>query len=151
MSGPALLDVNLLIALFDPDHVHHDVAHDWFADHGQAGWATCSITENGFLRVLSNPKYGASASRPADLMRNLRQFCGSRGHVFWANSISLRDERLFNLDFVAGSRQLTDVYLLGLAHKMKGRLATFDRTIPVKAVRGAEAGTLHLVSPAAVE
>jgi hypothetical protein len=148
VSGRALLDVNLLIALFDPDHVHHDLAHDWFVDHRDAGWATCPVTENGFLRVVTNPKYGVETLRPADLLARLRQFCDSGSHHFWTDAVSLRDERVFNLNFVAGPRQLTDVYLLGLAKKMRGRLATFDRTIPLKAVRGADAGTLHIIAPA---
>ena len=60
MSQVALLDVNLLVALFDPDHIHHDLAHDWFEDHHRSGWATCPVTENGFVRVLANPAYGAT-------------------------------------------------------------------------------------------
>jgi len=51
VPGVALLDVNVLVALFHPDHVHHDLAHDWFVGHRHAGWATCPVTENGFLRV----------------------------------------------------------------------------------------------------
>jgi predicted nucleic acid-binding protein len=52
----ALLDVNVLVAFFDPDHVHHDLAHDWFAGQRRSGWATCAITESGFVRVISNPR-----------------------------------------------------------------------------------------------
>ena len=55
VSRPALLDVNVLVALFDPDHVHHDLAHDWFADQRVRGWATSAVTENGLIRVLTNP------------------------------------------------------------------------------------------------
>ena len=54
MSRVALLDVNVLVALFNPVHVHQELAHDWFADHRASGWATCPLTENGFLRVLGN-------------------------------------------------------------------------------------------------
>lgn len=74
MSHPALLDVNLLVALFDPDHVHHEVAHDWFSDHRADGWATCPVTENGCIRVLGNPKYVATPLRAAELVDRLRQF-----------------------------------------------------------------------------
>ena len=55
MSLASLLDVNVLVALFDPDHVHHEAAHVWFAATRGAGWATCPLTENGVVRVLSNP------------------------------------------------------------------------------------------------
>lgn len=149
MSRPALLDVNLLVALFDPDHVHHELAHDWFADHQTGGWATCALTENGFIRVLANPSYGAVVSRPAELVQRLRLFCASEDHVFWSDSISLQDRTIFNPSFIRGHRQVSDVYLLGLAKKMGGRLATFDRTIPLSAVMGATRDTLAIISGAA--
>jgi hypothetical protein len=147
VSGTALLDVNVLVALFDADHVHHDLAHDWFADSGRAGWATCPLTEAGFVRVLSNPAYGGTLVRPADLVVRLRRFCGSGGHVFWPDAVSLLDTSLFELSRIAGHRQLTDIYLLGLAHKLGGRLATFDQGIPFAAVKGATAATLLVIAP----
>src|SRR5262245_52326892 len=128
MNRVALLDVNVLVALFDSEHVHHELAHDWFADHRANGWATCPVTENGFLRVLSNPAYGHDMLRPERLLRGLRTFHASGHHVFWPDSVSLTDERLFHLAQASGHRQLTDVYLLGLATRMKGCLATFDRS-----------------------
>lgn len=151
MSGVALLDVNLLVALFDPDHVHHELAHDWFADHQGGGWATCAVTENGFVRVLGNPSYGATVNRPADLVNRLRQFCQSRHHVFWADAVSLRDKKIFNPLLIRGHRQVSDVYLLGLAKKMGGCLATFDRSIPLGSVIGASRETLAIVSAASQE
>jgi predicted nucleic acid-binding protein len=48
----ALFDVNVLIALFDPAHVHHESAHAWWKANQSSGWATCPLTENGFVRVL---------------------------------------------------------------------------------------------------
>ncbi len=148
MSQVALLDVNLLVALFDPDHVHHELAHDWFADHRAAGWATCAITENGFVRVLSNPAYGAAVARARELVDRLRRFCASGRHEFWADAVSLRDEQLFNPVFLSGSRQVTDVYLLGLAKKKGGRLATLDRTIPLNAIVGATPELLQVIATA---
>ena len=144
--SPALLDVNVLVALFDPHHIHHDAAHDWFAEHRDAGWATCPLTEGGFVRVISNPAYGAAGERAASAVDRLRAFTASGGHQFWRDAISLCDD-LFDLSRAAGSRQLTDIYLLGLAVNRKGRLATFDRTIPLGAVRGATAETLVVISP----
>lgn len=148
MSRPALLDVNLLVALFDPDHIHHELAHDWFADHRRDGWATCPITENGFVRVLSNSTYGAALQRPSGLLDRLRRFCAGEHHRFWPASVSLRDDKLFTAALVRGHRQVTDVYLLGLAVRMKGRLATFDATIPRNAVVGATADHVHVISAA---
>ncbi len=148
MSGVALLDVNVLVALFDPDHVHHELAHDWFADHRQHGWATCPITENGLVRVLSNPAYAGSALRPAAVTGALAQFRSSGDHTFWPATLSLTDDSVFDLSVASGHGQLTDVYLLGLAGTMSGCLATFDRTIPIKAVIGATAAQLQIIGPA---
>lgn len=147
MTRPALLDVNVLVALFDPDHVHHEIAHDWFADARGRGWATCPMTENGFVRVLSNPAYGSPVGRPEDLVARLRTFCGTPGHQFWPETLSLRDEGVFDAARLGGHRYLTDIYLLALAKKHRGRLATFDRSIPHRAVRGSAADLLEVIAP----
>jgi uncharacterized protein len=148
MSRVALLDVNVLVALFDPDHVHHDLAHDWFADQREKGWATCPVTENGVIRVLSNIAYGLQDHRPADLLLMLSRFRSSGHHAFWPDAVSLGDERLFARAILVAHRQVTDVYLLGLAAAMKGCLATFDRQIPLKAVVGATPDLLQVIGPA---
>jgi hypothetical protein len=147
VSGVALLDVSLLVALFDSDHVHHEAAHDWFADHDTYGWATCALTQNGFVRILANPRYPATVMyRPAELLRHLHQFCASKHHVFWAESVSLTDTTIFNAALIRGHRQVSDVYLLGLAKKMRGCLATFDTGIPLSAVVGATRDTIAVIS-----
>jgi uncharacterized protein len=148
VSRVALLDVNVLVALFDPDHVHHEAAHAWFADEGRENWATCPLTEAGCIRVLSSTGYAGTVTRAADLAERLRRFCGSGGHVFWPDDVSLLDGSLFDLSRIAGHRPVTDVYLLGLAHRRRGRLVTFDRTIPLRAVRSATAAALEVVAPA---
>ena len=145
--GAVLLDVNVLVSLFDADHIHHDIAHDWFADHRLRGWATCPITENGLIRVLANPQYGSPVVGAPAIIERLRTFCASGHHEFWADEVSLADAALFNPAFVRGHRQLTDVYLLGLAAKKGGRLATFDRSIPLAAVRSAGPGTIEIIGP----
>lgn len=142
-----LLDVNLLVALFDPDHVHHDLAHDWFEDNRARGWATCPLTENGFVRVVSHPKYPGGAERAEVLVDGLRRFCASAHHQFWPDAVSLTDRSVFLAGFVTSHRQLTDLYLLGLARKMSGRLATFDRSIPWKAIVGGSADLLEVIAP----
>jgi len=141
----ALLDVNVLVALFDPDHVHHEAAHRWFGGNRQDGWATCPITENGLVRILSNPAYNASPETRGAVVRRLGEFCASGGHLFWPDEISLLDPRLFRWSAPVAHQMLTDIYLLGLARSKTGRLATFDRGIPAAAVVGAERGTLELI------
>ena len=146
-SRVSLLDVNVLVALFFPDHVHHDLAHDWFAEHRAQGWATCPLTENGLIRVACQQPSDDTLVRPADVIRNLDRFRRDKHHRPWADAVSLTDATLFAPQFISGPRQVTDVYLLGLAKKLGGRLATFDRTIPVKAVRGATAESLAVIEP----
>ena len=145
MDRRALLDVNVLVALFDPDHVHHDLAHDWFADHRHRGMATCPLTANDFVRVLPSPGYGAAVHRVPELVARFQAFCAAADE-FWPDAVSLRDVSLFDPAAVWGHQQLTDVYLLGLAKTMGGCLVTFDRTIPTRAVIGVHARTLAVVS-----
>ena len=145
MTATALLDVNVLVALFDPAHVHHEPAHAWFASERQHGWASCCITENALIRILSHPRYGPIPMRSSEVGRRLAEFEGSGGHVPWPADASLTDTALFRLDRVAGPKQLTDVYLLGLVVARQGRLVTFDRSIPIGAVVGATPE--HLVVP----
>ena len=148
MTGPALLDVNVLIALFNEHHVHHEPAHDWFADHHRHRWATCPLTENAFLRILSDPSQRASSIPVTTLADHLDRFCRDESHEFWPDAVSIRDQKLFNVPIVRGHRQLTDVYLLGLAVKRGGRLVTFDHSIPLGAVNGATDASLEVIAPA---
>ncbi len=139
----ALLDVNVLVALFDPVHAHHEAAHEWFGQNRKRGWATCPLTENGTVRVLSNPAYPGRRTTVRDAIRRLDDFLESGDHTFWPDSVSLCDENLIRPDHLLGHRQLTDVYLLALAVTNGGWLVTFDRNFPLAAVEGAEAD--HLV------
>jgi toxin-antitoxin system PIN domain toxin len=141
----ALLDVNVLVALFDPDHLHHPAAHLWFGRNRQRGWATCALTENALIRVLSNPSYRGRRTTMEDAASRLRTFCSDREHVFWSDKISVRDPGRFNWRHIQGHRQLTDVYLLALSISNEGRLATLDATIPLKGVEGASAQSLELL------
>ena len=146
MNRPALLDVNVLIALFNPRHVHHELSHHWFADNHAFGWATCPLTEHGFLRVLGNPARSGEFVPLPDLVQHLRRFCASGYHQFWRDAASLLDESLFDTSLVRGHRQLVDIYLLGLAVRRGGRLVTLDRRIALGAVHGATRAALEVVS-----
>ena len=143
MTG--LLDVNVLVALFDPSHVHHEKAHAWFGQEGGTGWASCPITENGFVRVISNPKYGGRRTTVGDAIHRLRVFRQAGRHAFWPDGFSILDPTLFDASRLSGHRQLTDAYLLGLAVRNDGRLVTFDRSIPTEAVVGARPDHLVLL------
>ena len=128
-----LLDINLLIALSDPMHIHHESAHRWFAEKGQQDWATCPITENGFIRIVSHPNYPNRPGDVATVLAIFRRLCEARGHHFWSEDISIL--QIVEPDVIITHAQLTDVYLLGLSVHKRGKLATFDRRIMTDAVR----------------
>lgn len=141
----ALLDVNVIIALFDPAHLQHDAAHEWFGRQRRKGWATCPITINGCIRVLSNPAYPTVEASPAAVAMRLRSWMATPDHHFWGDSVALTDDTLFRAAMIRGHRQVTDAYLLGLAVRNHGVLATFDGSIPVKAVIGVQTENLVVI------
>ena len=135
MTGPCLLDVNVLIALIDPAHVQHEPAHDWFARAGHRTWATCAITQNGLLRIVGHPRYPNSRGNPGALLPLLRSLCAHPGHTFWPDDITILDPDLVIAGQLTMPNQVTDTYLLALAVKRGGRLATFDRKLAAATVR----------------
>lgn len=139
-----LIDVNLLVALLDEDHVHHGRAHAWWSANREDGWASCPLTQNGCIRVISQPSYPNPVS-VAFAHDFLSEQIAATDHAFWPDDISLLDARLFDRSRILGLKQLTGVYLLALAVRNGGRLATFDGSVPSSAVRGAEASHLALV------
>lgn len=132
----ALLDVNVLLALFDADHVNHRAARGWLESEIEHGWASCAITENGFVRIISQPKY-PSPITPAQAIDRLGRATETRHHTFWPSDISLVAGDAIHSDRLYGSRQITDAYLLALAVHHGGRFITFDRSIALEAVASA--------------
>ena len=134
----ALLDVNILIALNDEGHIHHLTASRWLAQHMHLGWASCPLTQNGCLRIMSQPGY--SSPKPlAHLIAMLQASTHTAYHTMWSEDISLLDDRVFHHARMHSHSQLPDLYLLALAVKNGGRLISFDQRIPLSAVRGARA------------
>ena len=139
----ALLDVNVLIALFDDGHALHRTATAWFAANAADGWASCPITQNGCVRILSNAGYPNSL--PVDsIVSRLAEACANPVHEFWPDDISLLDARRVDPSRVHGPKQLTDVYLLALAVKHGGRLVSFDAAVARAAA--VDAGPRHLLA-----
>ena len=137
----ALLDVNVLLALLDRDHVLHERGRRWFEQEIGHGWASCAVTQNGFIRVLSQPGYPSPVStRTATGL--LAVATAAHHHEYWGSEVSILDEAIFDHSRIHGPRQLTDVYLLGLAARHGGRLVTFDQTIALAAVRTANRDNL---------
>ncbi|MBZ0114892.1 MAG: VapC toxin family PIN domain ribonuclease [Thermoanaerobaculia bacterium] len=132
----ALLDVNVLLALLDADHVEHRLAREWFTREVTAGWASCALTQNGLVRVLSQSGYPSPVTT-AEAMNRLRRATSSQYHEFWGCELSLLDPTCVREDRLLGPRQVTDVYLLALAVQRAGRFVTFDRSVPLGAVPAA--------------
>ncbi len=140
----ALLDVNVLIALMDAEHLHHEQARRWLRENIRDGWATCPITQNGCLRIMAQPGY--SNPLPASqVAERLREATETVHHQFWADDISLLQPGIADWRQVIGARQLTDVYLLALAVERGGRFVTFDTRIAVAVVPEADNQSLCII------
>lgn len=137
----ALYDVNMLIALFDPQHTQHIKARSWHATHGRVGWATCPLTQNGLLRIVSQPRY-TNAATVAELLALLQPAVADPAHRFWPDDISLVTPGTLNTGRALTSGAITEVYLLALATHHKGRLVTLDTRISIEAVAPARSQNL---------
>jgi hypothetical protein len=138
----ALLDVNVLIALLDAGHVHHRPATLWLQQKIGHGWASCPITQNGCLRIMSQPAY-PDALPAAQVAARLREASLDASHEFWPADVSLLQDQVIHWPLILGHRQLTDAYLLALAVRHGGRFVTFDDRIAPETVAGASGE--HLV------
>jgi uncharacterized protein len=130
----ALLDLNILTALLWPAHEHHEAAHRWFSSRVNAGWATCSLTQLGFVRIVSNPAFSRDALSPVAAVALLAANLTHAAHEFWTESLQVPAAIKGKESGLQGYRQLTDAYLLALAGRRKGVLATFDRGLRTLAV-----------------
>jgi len=122
----ALLDVNALVALAWDSHVHHVRMRAWFDEHAATGWATCPVSESGFVRVSANPKVLPSPIDVAAARDVLSRLRAAGRHYFLADDVSLTDP---DVPALIGHRQVTDAHLLTLARRRGVRLVTFDTAI----------------------
>jgi toxin-antitoxin system PIN domain toxin len=139
----ALLDVNVLIALLDEGHLHHGLAMAWLEREIHHGWASCPITQNGCVRIMSQPAY-PGALPTSQVAERLAEAATHPAHEFWSADVNLLEDGIFDWSRVLGHRQITDIYLLTLAVRHGGRLVTLDRRISSDAAIGASAK--HLVA-----
>ncbi len=124
---PILLDVNVLVALAWPNHVHHRAALAWFEEVGRAGFATCPVTQSGFVRVSSNRRAIPEARSPREAKEILRRITALPGHIFWPDDIDIASDEHIAWERLGSHAQVTDAHLLALTIHRGGRLATFDR------------------------
>jgi toxin-antitoxin system PIN domain toxin len=131
-----LLDVNVLIALAWPEHIHHAVARRWFAKNRTKGWATCPLVQAGFVRIVSSPAFSMHSVSIQEAVKGLRAGLQDEAHHFWPDSISFPDALGFLERPLAGHQQITDAYLVALAIHNRGKLATLDQGIAQVAPTG---------------
>jgi toxin-antitoxin system PIN domain toxin len=141
--------VNVLVALAWPNHVHHEAAHTWFAGlERRDGWATCPLTQSGFVRISSNARIVPEARSPREAMALLEQIVARPGHRFWADTVSIVASPHIARARLVGHRQVTDAHLLALALSNGGALATFDGGVAALAPDPASAAEVVRVIPA---
>ena len=120
-----LLDVNVLVALAFPAHPSHRSAHEWFSGEADRQWATCPLTQAGFLRVASRA-LGGSQQAIRNALAGFEEDCRNHNHEFWPADVDLRDLSDSQRARLTGHNQIADMQLLLLAHRHRGQLATFD-------------------------
>ena len=141
----SLLDINILIALLDQGHIHHEIATKWLWKEIRNGWASCPITQNGTIRIMSNSNYPASLA-PNQIVHRLSLAVGHPSHEFWADDISILDEGIMDWSFFSGPKQTTDLYLLALAVRHGGRFVTMDHRTPWQAIKHANSENILVLS-----
>lgn len=129
VGGQSLLDLSLLMALWWPAHAAHEEARRWFRRYSAAGWATCPLTQAGFVRLASNRSFSRDAAPPAEAVRIMRMNLADAAHRFWPMDLTFAEAVELSGVELEGHRQVTDLYLIGLAVKHKGRLVTFDKAL----------------------
>ncbi len=141
----SLLDANVLIALLDEAHVRHAVARQWLSENIEAGWASCPLTQLGCIRIMGHARY--PSSRPAaQVALRLAAATRTRHHEFWSADLDPVAPGPLEWSTLLSAKHTADLYLLALAVSRGGRLVTFDRHVPVTAVRGATRDNLVVLA-----
>ena len=139
-----MYDISALLALLDEEHEKHNQVSSWFIDNTEGGWSSCPLTQNGYLRIRSQPTYPHSTSL-VEAHEQLLAATSTPYHQFISDDISILNESLVNASLLSGYRQLTDAYLLALAVAHNARLVTLDRRIPLAAVPAATEHNLVII------
>ena len=139
-----LLDVNVLIARIDPRHEHHERVLRWERDNAADHLVTCPLTQNGFVRIYGHPRYPGGPGSPAEALIELRHLLSRPTHRFTSDTLSLTDTSVFSSLAGVTPKQLTDVYLLGLAVSNGIYFATTDSGVLARAVVGGDR-SLHVI------
>jgi|SRR6185437_2174558 len=124
-----LLDVNVLVALFWEGHNDHTATLQWFKENEKRGWATCPITQAAFVRLVSSPSFSTEAVSPVEAITLLGEALDRSTHEFWPDDLNFAEAAAYLKPDISGHKQVTDVYLLGLAIHHHAKLATYDKPL----------------------
>ena len=141
----SLLDVNVLISLLDANHEYHPAVMGWFGQNND-GWASCPITQNGYLRIVTQKKYKNRISI-SEAMRRLSQAVSTPDHEFLPDNVSLLDPQLVAREHIQGPKQFTDIYLFALSVSHGARFVTLDGGVPRVAVPQATNDSMFIITP----
>lgn len=142
----SLLDINVIIALLDEEHIFHERAHNWWRNDQPKAWASCPLTENGVVRIMTHPSFSKySRHTPREVIDSLSDFVSKTDHEFWSDTLSVRDKTWLAAENLHTGSALTDLYLLALAVKHDARLVTFDTNISLAIVNKAKALNLLVI------
>ena len=143
-----LLDVNVLIALLDKAHEHHQIANAWVNQNIREGrvWVSCPITQNGCVRIMSYKKYEPIPFPIGKIIDELNHITSTSEHVFIPDDISLLNSILIDRDKLSNSKQVTDVYLLALAKCNDCQFVTFNRKIAIHIIKDISQDFLEILS-----
>ena len=141
----SLLDVNVLISLLDANHQHHAATKGWLAQNNDL-WASCPITQNGYLRIVTQQSYPNTIS-VKEAIKKLSQAVSTPSHEFLSDDISLLDQQHFAHQHIQGPKQLTDIYLPALSVFHGARFVTLDEGVSPAAVPQATDASVHVIRP----
>ena len=141
----SLLDVGVLISLLDANHEHHAAVRRWWYQN-EDPWASCPITQNGYLRIVTQEGYPNTVSIN-EAIGKLTQATSTPKHEFLSDNVSLLNKNLIAHAHIQGPKQLTDVYLLALSVFHGARFVTLDTGVPRVAVPQATNASVHLIRP----
>ena len=140
-----LLDVNILIALLDNVHEHHVIAAEWMEGNHQQGWASCPITQNGCIRIMSQGHYRRGRFSADNVAEKLKKATSTHYHSFIPDNISLLDSGNIDWGKIQDHNHITDVYLLALARHNGCRLVTLDQSMNTSAFHAISGDTLEVL------
>ena len=141
----SLLDVSVLISLLDANHEYHPAVMGWW-NQNKDPWASCPITQNGYLRIVTQQKYANTISA-SEAIQRLSQAVSAAAHEFLPDDISLLNKQLVAHQHIHGPKHMTDIYLLALSVAHGARFVTLDAGIPQAAVQQATNASVHGITP----